>query len=211
MNQPTSELQRLLQQLDQQIAQASDEPTRLELQRLRSRLESPEMLNMARELAGSRPRDPASLVLEFHDPLLPNVVTATACVIAAATCLFAVVEGFKNVIASVAGQNINLWLLAVLAGGVTALFTAISFIRTFSVRVDTEGMTSRTSGARWKRLHVGAMLWKDIRSLHERQQDRVLEVRAAGGEIYEIPTRLVNFAILRQHLENMVRLYGDRV
>ncbi|HET9473762.1 MAG TPA: hypothetical protein VFO82_07710, partial [Steroidobacteraceae bacterium] len=72
MNQPTSELQRLLQQLDQQIAQASDEPTRLELQRLRSRLESPEMLNMARELAGSRPRDPASLVLEFHDPLLPN-------------------------------------------------------------------------------------------------------------------------------------------
>lgn len=211
MNQPISELQKLLQQLDQQIAQASDESTRQELQRLRARLDSPEMLNMARELAGSRPRDPASLVLEFHDPLLPNVVTATACVIAAATCLFAVVEGFKNVIASVAGQNINLWLLAVLAGGVTALFTAISFIRTFSVRVDTEGMTSRTSGARWKRLHVGAMLWKDIRSLHERQQDRVLEIRAAGGAIYEIPTRLVNFAILRQHLENMVRLYGDRV
>ena len=211
MNQPISELQRLLQQLDQQIAQASDEPTRQELQRLRTRLESPEMLNMARELAGSRPRDPASLVLEFHDPLLPNVVTATACVIAAATCLFAVVEGFKNVIASVAGQNINLWLLAVLAGGVTALFTAISFIRTFSVRVDTEGMASRTSGARWRRLRVGAMPWKDIRSLHDRKQDRVLEVRAAGGEVFEIPMRLVNFAILRQHLENMVRLYGDRV
>ena len=73
MNQPTSELQRLLQQLDQQIAQASDEPTRQELQRLRARLESPEMLNMARELAGSRPSDPASLVLEFHDPWLPDV------------------------------------------------------------------------------------------------------------------------------------------
>src|SRR5688500_4785269 len=116
MNQPTSELQRLLQQLDQQIAQASDEPTRLELQRLRSRLESPEMLNMARELAGSRPSDPASLVLEFHVPLLPNVVTATACVIAAATCLFAIVEGFKHATASMVGNEVNLWLVAVFAG-----------------------------------------------------------------------------------------------
>ena len=72
-------------------------------------------------------------------------------------------------------------------------------------------MASRTSGARWRRLRVGAMPWKDIRSLHDRKQDRVLEVRAAGGEVFEIPMRLVNFAILRQHLENMVRLYGDRV
>ena len=71
-------------------------------------------------------------------------------------------------------------------------------------------MASSSSGPRWRRLHVGAMPWKNIRSLHERQQDRVLEVRAAGGEIFEIPTKLVNFAILRQHLENMVQLYGDR-
>ena len=210
MNQPISELQKLLQQLDQQIAQASDEPTRQELQRLRARLDSPEMLNMARDLAGSRPADPASLVLEFHDPLLPGAVTATACVIAAATCLFAIVEGFKSATVSMAGSNVNLWLAAVLAGAFTAMFTALSFMRTFSVRVDTEGMASRVTGARWKRLHVGAMPWKDIRSLHERNQDRVLEVRAAGGEIFEIPMRLVNFAILREHLENMVRLYGDR-
>jgi hypothetical protein len=210
MNQPTSELQKLLQQLDQQIAQASDESTRQELQRLRARLDSPEMLNMARELAGSRPSDPASLVLEFHDPLLPNAVTAVACVMAAATCLFAIVEGFKNAHASMAGNEINLWLVAVFAGACTAMFTALSFMRTFSVRVDTEGMASRSIGARWKRLRVGAMPWKDIRSLHERRQDRVLEVRAAGGETFEIPMRLVNFAILREHLENMVRLYGDR-
>ena len=38
----------------------------------------------------------------------------------------------------------------------------------------------------------------------------MLEVRAAGGEMFEIPMRVVNFAILREHLENMVRLYGDR-
>ena len=210
MNQPISELQKLLQQLDQQIAQAGDEETRQELQRLRARLDSPEMLNMARELAGSRPRDPATLVLEFHDPWLPTVVTATGCVIAAATCLFALVEGFSRAVAWVAGNAINLWLLAVLAGACTAVFTALSFMRTFSVRVDTEGMSSRSSGGRWRRLRVGAMPWKNIRSLHERKQDRVLEVRAAGGEIFEIPMRLVNFAILREHLENMVRLYGDR-
>lgn len=209
MNQPLSELQKLLQHIDQQIAEATDEETRQELLKLRERLNTQEMRDLARELAGSRPADPASLVLEFHDPLLPTVVTATACVIAAATCLFAIFEGFKNVIASIAGQNINLWLLAVMAGGVTALFTAISFLRTFSVRFDTQGMTSRTSGARWRNLHVGAMPWKDIRSLKERE-DRILEVRAAGGQVFEIPMRVVNFPILHEHLQNMVRLYGDR-
>ena len=209
MNQPTGELQKLLQHIDQQIAQATDEETRQELQRLRERLNTPEMRDLARAMSGSRPSNPAELVLEFHDPLLPTVVTAAACVIAAATCLFAVVEGFKNVIASIAGQSINLWLLAVLAGGVTALFTAISFLRTFSVRFDTQGMTSRTTGSRWRNLQVGAMPWEDIRSLKERE-DRILEVRAAGGKVFEIPMRVVNFPILLEHLQNMVRLYGDR-
>jgi hypothetical protein len=209
MNQPTGELQKLLQHIDQQIAQATDEDTRQELQQLRERLNTPEMRDLARAMSGSRPSNPADLVLEFHDPLLPSVVTAAACVIAAATCLFAVVEGFKNVIASIAGQSINLWLLAVMAGGVTALFTAISFLRTFSVRFDTQGMTSRTSGSRWRKLQVGAMPWEDIRSLKERE-DRILEVRAAGGKVFEIPMRVVNFPILLEHLQNMVRLYGDR-
>lgn len=208
MNQPTGELQKLLQHIDQQIAQATDEDTRQELQQLRERLNTPEMRDLARAMSGSRPSNPADLVLEFHDPLLPSVVTAAACVIAAATCLFAVVEGFKNVIASIAGQSINLWLLAVMAGGVTALFTAISFLRTFSVRFDTQGMTSRTSGSRWRKLQVGAMPWEDIRSLKERE-DRILEVRAAGGKVFEIPMRVVNFPILLEHLQNMVRLYGD--
>ncbi len=209
MNQPTGELQKLLQHIDQQIAQATDEDTRQELQQLRERLNTPEMRDLARAMSGSRPSNPADLVLEFHDPLLPTVVTAAACVIAAATCLFAVVEGFKNVIASIAGQSINLWLLAVMAGGVTALFTAISFLRTFSVRFDTQGMTSRTSGSRWRKLQVGAMPWEDIRSLKERE-DRILEVRAAGGKVFEIPMRVVIFPILLELLQNMVRLYGDR-
>ena len=209
MNQQTGELQKLLQHIDQQIAQATDEETRQELQRLRERLNTPEMRDLARAMSGTRPSNPAELVLEFHDPLLPTVVTAAACVIAAATCLFAVVEGFKNVIASIAGQSINLWLLAVLAGGVTALFTAISFLRTFSVRFDTQGMTSRATGSRWRNLQVGAMPWEDIRSLKERD-DRILEVRAAGGKVFEIPMRVVNFPILLEHLQNLVRLYGDR-
>jgi len=210
MNPAPGELQKLLEHIDQLIAQAPDESTRVELQNLKARLNSPEMRDMARELAGSRPADPASLVLEFHDPLLPTFVTATGCSVAAATCLFAVVDGFKSATAIMVGNEVNLWMVAVVAGAFTAMFTALSFMRTFSVRVDTRGMASHATGARWSRLHVGAMLWKDIRSLKERLDDRVLEVRAAGGEIFEIPMRIVNFAILRQHLENMVRLYGDR-
>jgi hypothetical protein len=31
-----------------------------------------------------------------------------------------------------------------------------------------------------------------------------------GGDIFEIPTRVGNYSVLLQHLENMVRLYGDR-
>jgi hypothetical protein len=70
-------------------------------------------------------------------------------------------------------------------------------------------MISRVSGARWQRLSVGAMLWASIRSLQERSEDQVLEVRAASGDVFEIPMRVVNYPILQKHLENMVRLYGN--
>ena len=39
------------------------------------------MRDLAQAMSGSRPSNPADLVLEFHDPLLPTVVTAAACVI----------------------------------------------------------------------------------------------------------------------------------
>src|SRR6185295_16734723 len=129
MNPPT-ELQKLLQHIDQLIEQATDEASRLELQRMRARLNSPEMRELERNFADSRRADPANLVLEFHDPLLPTVLTAAGAVIAAA------------------------W---------SVTFTALSFMRTFSVRFDIAGMASRISGGRWKRLRVGQMLWKDIR------------------------------------------------
>lgn len=209
MNPPT-ELQKLLQHIDQLIEQATDETSRLELQRMRARLNSPEMRELERNFAGSRRADPANLVLEFHDPLLPTVLTAAGAVIAAAVCVFAVVDGSKNAIESIAGLEVNLWMVALFAAAWSVTFTALSFMRTFSVRFDIAGMASRISGGRWKRLRVGAMLWKDIRSLHERTSDRILEVRAAGGDVYEIPTRVANYPVLLQHLENMVRLYGDR-
>jgi len=57
---------------------------------------------------------------------------------------------------------------------------------------------------------VGAMPWKSIRSLQERA-DGVLEVHAAGGEVFDIPMRVANYPILRQHLDNMVLLYGGRL
>jgi hypothetical protein len=210
MNQPQAELQKLLQHIDRLLEQAPDEKTRLELQQMRARLSAPEMQDMARELASARPARDEELVLEFHDPLLPMVVTAGASVIAAATCVFAVVEGAKNPVVPFFGNELNLWVVAVFAGACSAMFTALSFMRTFSIRVDTEGMASRVAGTRWRLLRVGAMPWKDIRSMHERTTDRVLEVRAAENRVFDIPMRVVNYPILRQHLENMVRLYGDR-
>jgi hypothetical protein len=210
MNQPTGELQKLLQHIDQLIAQAPDDATRADLQRMRARLDTPEMLDMARDLAGSRPKKPEELVLEFHDPLLPTVLTAAGCVIATAVCLFAVIDGFKSNTGFVAGAPVNLWVVAAFAGAFSVMFSALSFMRTFSIRFDTLGMASRVSGARWRQLRVGAMLWKDIRSLRERVDERILEVRAADGAVFEIPMRVGNYPIMRQHLDNMVRLYGDR-
>ena len=96
MNQPPGELQKLLQHIDQLIEQAADADSRAELERLKARLNTPEMLDMARDLAGRRRARPEDLVLEFHDPLLPPVLTAAGCVIATAVCLFAVVDGFKT-------------------------------------------------------------------------------------------------------------------
>ncbi len=210
MNQPQAELQKLLQHIDQLLEQAPDDKTRLDLQQLRARLSAPEMQDMARDLAAARPAREEELVLEFHDPLLPMVVTAGASVIAAATCVFAVAEAAKNPVIPFFGNELNLWVVAVFAGACSAMFTALSFMRTFAIRVDTGGMVSRVAGRRWRLLRIGAMPWKDIRSLHERAADRVLEVRASEDRVFDIPMCVGNYPIPRQHLENMVRLYGDR-
>lgn len=198
----------MLQDIERLIAEAPDEASRRDLERLRDSLNSPQMLEMARE-AMNKPRAPGALVLDFHDPLLPSVVTAAGGVIAAAFCLYAVMLGFERPAISIGGAMVNLWIVAAFAGAVSAAFTALSFSRTFTVRFDTEGMLSRTNGSRWKRLYTGAMSWKDIRSLNERTKDRVLEVHAASGQIFEIPMRVVNYRALRDHLDNMVMLYGE--
>jgi hypothetical protein len=201
--------QKMLQDIERLLAEAPDEASRRDLERLRDSLNSPQMLEMAREVA-SKPRSPGALVLDFHDPLLPPVVTAAGGVIAAAFCLYAVMLGFDRPAISIGGSMINLWIVAAFAGAVSASFTAMSFTRTFTVRFDTEGMLSRISGSRWQKLYTGAMSWKNIRSLHEREKDRVLEIRAASGEVFEIPMKIGNYRALRDHLDNMVMLYGER-
>jgi hypothetical protein len=202
--------QKLLQDIEKLLAEAPDDASRRDLERLRESLNSPQMLDMARELASGKARPTGTLVLDFHDPLLPSVVTAAGGVIAAAFCLYAVMLGLEKPAIAIGGTLLNLWIVAAFAGALSAFFTALSFMRTFSVRFDTEGMLSRTSGARWRRLYTGAMSWKSIRSLQEREKDRVLEVRSASGEVFEIPMRVVNYRILREHLDNMVMLYGER-
>lgn len=210
MEKPPTEHQKVLQDLDRLMNEATDDASRNEIRRLRDSLNTPEMIEMARAAEQHKERRSSNPVLDFHDPLLPSMVTATGCVVAAAICLYAVVLGFESPQASLAGTSFNPWIVATLAGAVTMVFTALSLTRTFSVRFDTDGMASRTSGNRWRKLCVGTMPWKQIRSLHERREDGVLEVRAAGGQIFEIPMRVANYAILRHHLDNMVMLYGER-
>jgi hypothetical protein len=197
-----------LEQIDRLLADAPDEATRGELLALRARLTSPEIVNLARDpkLRRTRNRD---LVLEFHDPMLPMLVTAGGSVIATTICLFSVFTALTSPVAHVLGRPMNLWIMAAIAGAFSVMFTALSFARAFSVRIDTMGMISRSNGTRWRHLRVGATAWKNIRSLEERA-DRVLEVRTATDEVLEIPMRVGNYAILREHLDNMVRLFGDR-
>ena len=128
--------------------------------------------------------------------------------VATAICLFAVLSSFKSPIASIGGWMFNLWVVAAFSGAISAVLSALSFVRSFTVRCDSTGMTSRVSGARWKGLRVGTMTWPEIRSLRERE-DHILEVRAADGKFLDIPMRVANYAVLRQHLENVLRFHGD--
>jgi hypothetical protein len=205
MEKATSEHQKVLQDLDRMLSEAPDEATRKEIRRLRDSLSTPQMIEMARAARQSAPQRNSNPVLEFHDPILPSVVTGICGVIATAICLYAVVLAFRAPTVFIGRWALNPWI----AGAFSVAFTALSLTRAFSVRFDTSGMASRISGGRWRGLYVGAMAWKDIRALRERP-DRVLEVRAANGEVFEIPMRVVNYPILRQHLDNMVLLYGER-
>jgi hypothetical protein len=200
---------KVLQELDRLLSEAPDEASREEILRLRNSLNTPEMIEMARAARKSTSQRSSDPVLEFHDPLLPSWVTAAGGVVTTAICLYAVALGFNAPTVVVGRLPLNPWIVAVFAGAFSVAFTALSLTRAFSVRVDTSGMATYISGSRWRTLNVGTMPWKDIRSLRERP-DRVLEVRAASGEVFEIPLRVINYPILREHLDNMVRLYGER-
>jgi hypothetical protein len=210
MEKTPAEHQKVLQDLDRLLNEATDEASRDEIRRLRDSLNTPQMIEMARAAEKRKARADKNPVLEFHDPLLPTFVTAIGCVVAITVCIYAATLGVKVPMVMVGGRPFNPWLVAMFAGAAAVAFTALSVTRTFSVRFDTEGMASRASGGRWRGLYVGAMPWKDIRALRERPVDRVLEVRAASGEIFEIPMRVQNYQVLRSHLDNMVLLYGER-
>src|SRR5688572_2455591 len=160
-NVPT-EHQKVLQDLDRLLKEAPDEASRDEIRRLRDSLNTPEMIAMARAAKDGASRRHSNPVLEFHDPLLPSIVTGIGCVVATAICLYAVVLAFKVPMVIVGNTTLYPWAVAAVAGAVSVAFTALSVTRAFSVRFDTAGMVSRITGSRWRGLHVGAMPWKDI-------------------------------------------------
>ena len=167
------------------------------------------MRDMAQAIETSPPRNASELILLFHVAVLPLPLTAAVCVLASALSLYAAMLGWSNPLILIGGRVMNLWLIAAFFGALTLAFTALSFKRSFFVRIDAEGMATRIAGKRWQHLRVGEARWKDIRGLRERE-DRVLEVHLAGGEKLEVPMKLVNYRILKHHLDNMVMLYGDR-
>lgn len=204
-----NEREKLLADIDKLLAEAPDDASRRDLERLRESMNSPQMRDMAQAIAKSPPRKESDLVLMFHMPALPMPLTASVCVLASAFCLYAAMLAWTNPTIVIGSRVMNLWLIAAFFGALTVLFTSLSFKRSFFVRIDTEGMVTRSAGKRWQHLRVGALRWKDIRSLNERA-DRVLEIRAADGSILEVPRKLVNYRVLKHHLDNMVMLYGDR-
>ena len=208
--QKPGERERLLADIERMLTETTDEASRKDLERLRDSLNSPQLRDMAQAAAASPRRKPEELVLHFHAPLLPVPLTATACVLTSAICLYAAMLAFENPLMLFAGKVMNLWLLAALFGALSVLFTALSFKRSFIVRIDTEGMIARSMGKRWQHLHAGNLRWKEVRSLNERVKDRVLEIGTANGEPLEVPMKLVNYQVLKHHLDNMVMLYGDR-
>ena len=208
MEKTPTEREKLLADIDRLLAEAKDEPSRRDLERLRDSLNSPQMIDMARAIETAPRRDASELVLHFHAPLFPIPLTAAGCVLASAICLYAAMLAWSNPLIQIGGRVMNLWLIAAFFGSLSVLFTAMSFKRSYFVRIDTEGMVTRAQGQRWAHLRAGDVRWKDLRGLQERAG--ILEVRRADGEVIQIPLKLVNYKVLKQHLDNMVMLYGER-
>lgn len=206
-NQPT-EREKLLADIERMLAEAKDEPSRRDLERLRDSLNSPQMVDMARDIETSPRRKASDLVLHFHAPRFPVALTAAGCVLASAICLYAAMLAWSNPLILIGGRVMNLWLIAAFFGSLSVLFTALAVKRSYFVRIDTEGMSARVNGKRWAHLRTGDVRWKDIRAL--REQDGVLEILTASGDVLQVPQKLVNYKVLKHHLDNMAMLYGDR-
>jgi hypothetical protein len=207
--QKPSDRDKLLADIDRMLAETTDEASRKDLKRLRDSLNSPQMRDMAQAVEASPKRKPEELVLLFHAPLFPVPLTAVGCVLATAICLYAAMLAFRNPLILIAGKVMNLWLIAAFFGSLSVLFTALALKRSYFVRIDTDGLAARSAGKRWRHLRTGDLRWKDVRSLVERSKDRVLEIRTADGGSLEVPMKLVNYKVLKNHLDNMVMLYGD--
>jgi hypothetical protein len=125
--------QKVLQELDRMLDEAPDEASREEIRRLRNSLTAPEMIEMARAARKNAAQRSSNPVLEFHDPLLPSLVTATGGVIATAVCLYAVALGFQAPTVVIGQLPLNPWIVAVFAGAFSVAFTALSVTRAFSI------------------------------------------------------------------------------
>ncbi len=169
---------------------------------------------MARELESSPPRGPRSLVLQFHDAAATAGVTAAGCVSRQRDLPVRRHVGLEpSADRRSAARHVNLWIVAAFAGALTALFTALSFTRSFSVRFDTEGMMSRISGTRWQHLRVARCAGRNIRSLQERDRIACSKCARPAAKCSRLPMKVVNYrdpqASPRQHGDVVRRAAGE--
>src|ERR1043165_6162753 len=127
MQNPPTEREKLLADIERLLAEAKDDDSRRDLERLRESLNSPQMRDMARAIETAPKRDASELILHFHAPLFPIPLTAAGCVLASAICLYAAMLAWSHPLILIGGRVMNLWLIAAFFGALSVLFTAMSF------------------------------------------------------------------------------------
>jgi hypothetical protein len=144
-------------------------------------------------------------VLRFYDPWIPAWMTLLLFSAAVVVALGAI--GFAGNTPSPTAR-IQAYVLCAVACIGACGFAWLGRMAHFDVITNAESISCRASGDRWSSLRTGSMPLRNVRSIHERPDGQVLEVRGAAGELLQIPTRVKEYKRLHKLLTKMVRVHG---
>jgi hypothetical protein len=142
--------------------------------------------------------------LRFHDAWITSWITLPVFAVGMTAVLFAMI---------IAARMPELRIKALAIGSIATIAAFgvywLGELAHFDVTIDIDQISSRTSGDRWSVLQTGSMSLQNIRSIHERVDKGILEIRGAASEILEIPMRVRYYKKLYSLLSKMVHLYGE--